>query len=140
MAFASGKNGGVSGIIESSNKNFNAKINSWQASATVERFETTGYGDTSPTFEVGFGPYMVGSCTGYFTSDSGDEPGVANLTDTSGGSSGGQGTLTLTSHTGRTHSFEAVLFNITMNHAHHGAPTGISFQFVATGDITETWS
>lgn len=140
MAFASGKNGGVTGIIEETNKSFNAKINAWQAQGNVEIFETSGYGDTDPEFEVGFGPYLSGSCTGLMTSNSGDEPGIENMTVTSGGSYGGQGSLTLTSHTGRSHTFEAVIFNIQLNHTHHGAPTGIAFQFVKTGPLTETWS
>ena len=136
MSFQSGKNGGVTGLVDISGEDFNVKVLAWRFDAVEELIETTGYDpatgecDPNPTYES-LMLYGNGSFTGLF--QTADAPGIPNLDGATA-----HGTLTLQSDIGRTHVIGAVMYGMSVSHRGKGAPAAVSGRFRST-TIAENW-
>lgn len=115
------------------NTTWGGNIRAWSATAPMDTIETTGFTDNFPTYRGGM-VGMSGSASGTLLRGStGNAPSAFDPRRREGL------TLTLTADSGCTYSGTALLTDIEIGVEKRGEAS-ITFRFVFTGTVTETWA
>lgn len=115
------------------NTTWGGNIRAWSATAPMDTIETTGFSDSFPTYRGGM-VGMSGSASGtLLRGAAGTAPSAFDARRRDGL------TLTLTADTGCTYSGTALLTDIEYGVEKRGEAS-VTFRFVFTGTITETWA
>ena len=115
---------------------FTGKIQQWSANFNPGVLDVTGFGDAGYKKAEASTMQCTGTATGILTD-------VAPVTTTFFGATFNKGawsiTITLTCATGKTFAFTGVISGMDISRLEVG-DNPISFSFVSSGVITETWS
>jgi hypothetical protein len=118
---------------------FNAKLNNWTAQLIIETVDTTGFEDLGYRTREPVLVTLIGTASGAarFNIENAT-PASATLLGESAGLGGAKGDVTLQAAPGCTYSFAAVMHRITLTRPVDGR-CDVTFDFQATGHITQTW-
>lgn len=121
---------------------FYAKFTNWSMTINNPAVDITGFADNGVQANASGGPIgATGTITGVqVQGDASSTPAPATATGSSPTFSSWSGTLTLTSYTGCTYAFTAVITQVGPLTRGYSGRAEASYSFVSTGAITQTWA